>query len=41
VFAHRLSARRAAEQLARILGLDLSVVDTGDLVEPTFELSLR
>lgn len=41
VFSRRLSARQGTQQLERFLDLDLTLVETDDLVLPAFELSLR
>jgi predicted nucleic acid-binding protein len=40
-FARRLNARRAIEQLERFLGPDLTLVESTDLVQPAFALSVR
>jgi predicted nucleic acid-binding protein len=41
IFAHRLSAQRGTEQLERFLGLDVTLVESADLVLPAFALSIR
>lgn len=41
VFASRLNARQATEQLEHFLSRDIAFVETNDLVRPAWDLSLR
>jgi predicted nucleic acid-binding protein len=41
VFGRRIRARQAAEQLERFLGLDVTLVESVDLIHPAFDLSVQ